>query len=141
MRPPRWTRVLGRLLCAATLLLAAGEAAARRGGAQVPTLIAFDVCVLPSDACTDRRDVVELIVRGETRETAFTNLSVVTGGRTRGEVLSDLTLRPQRLLGAKELLAKFTSGARLAVRATIRRGSLELFLQSVEPIAAGPARE
>lgn len=134
MHRARRARLFGQLVCAATLLLATGDAAAQRMGAQVPLMVTFDACVLPSDACTSRRDVVRLIAGGETRQTALTNVRVLTGERSRGQVLSDLSGRARRLLGAPELVAKFTPGARLAVRASMRRGSVELFLQSVEPL-------
>jgi hypothetical protein len=137
----RWARILGRSLGAAALLLAIEDAGARPLVMPLPMAITFDACVLPSDACADRRDVVKLIVRGETRETAFTQLRVVTGNRTRAEVLGDLTLRPQRVVGPKEAVARFTPGAQLTVRATIRRGSTELFLQSVDPAGAKPAAD
>jgi hypothetical protein len=139
MQAARWVRILGQSLGAAALLLTAEDAGARRIATQVPMVISFDACMLPNEACVDRRDTVKLIVRGETRETAFTQFKVVTGSRTRGEILNDLTVRPQRVLGSKELIAKLTPGAQLTVRATIRRGSTELFLQSVEPADAKPA--
>ena len=116
------------------LLLAAAVPAHARVIVQPPALIEFDACVLPNDACTDRHDVVKLIVHGTpTLQVAVTNLTVLNSGRTRGEVLSDITFRPQRALGSKELLAPFVPGARLHVRATIRRGGLEMFMQTVDP--------
>lgn len=118
----------------AVLLLVAVAPAYGRVVVQLPALIEFDACVLPNDACTDRHDVVKLIVRGTTLEVAVTNLTVLNSGRTRGEVLSDITFRPQRALGSKDLLAPFTAGARLRVRATTKRGGLELFMQTVNPL-------
>lgn len=118
----------------AVLLLAAVVPAHGRVIVQLPALIEFDACVLPNDACTDRHDVVKLIVRGTTLEVAVTNLTVLNSGRTRGEVLSDITFRPQRALGAKELLVPFIPGARLRVRATTKRGGLEMFMQTVNPL-------
>jgi hypothetical protein len=132
-RHSRRARAAGAFV-AALVVLAAGSAAARRIPV-VPMLISFDACVLPSDACTDRYDVVDLIVRGENRRAALTNLKVINGNQTSGHVLSDLTFRPQRVLGPKELLALFEPGARLLVRASIRRGVTELFVQSAEPVA------
>jgi hypothetical protein len=117
-------------------LVVAAAPAHGRVLAQPPALIEFDACMLPNDACTDRHDVVKLIVRGTTHEMAVTNLTVLNSGRTRGEVLSDITFRPQRALGAKDLLAPFVPGARLHVRATTRRGGLELFMQTVDPLGA-----
>jgi hypothetical protein len=129
----RQASVLGRVLSAAIVLLAA-DAAAQRMGAQIPLTITFDACVLPSEACTARRDVVRLIAGGETHQVALANLRVMTGERSRGQVLSDLHARARRLLGARELVARFTPGAQLAVRATMRRDNVELFLQSVTPL-------
>jgi hypothetical protein len=117
----------------AVLMVVAAAPADGRVVVQPPALIEFDACVLPNDACTDRHDVVKLIVHGSTHQMAVTNLTVLNSGRTRGEVLSDITFRPQRALGSKELLAPFVPGARLHVRATTRRGGLELFMQTVEP--------
>jgi hypothetical protein len=99
----------------------------------VPSVIEFDVCVLPGEACTDRRDVADLVVGARSVQAAITDVRVITGSRTSGEVRSDLGFGPQRVFGPKELLARFEPGARLHVRATNRRGSRELFVQGVEP--------
>jgi hypothetical protein len=102
--------------------------------AQPPVTLEFDACVLPSEACTDRHDVMTLIVRGATRMATLTNLRVVTSTQPRGSMRIELTERPLRVYAPDALLDQLTPGARLHVRATTRLHTRDLLLEALRPL-------
>jgi len=122
--------VLGTLTCAPV-------GAAPLPGARIaqPLLVTATVCALPSTSCPRPDEVIRFVVDGAERQVGFTNLRVLQGSVTAGEIFSELRVRPGRLFGPEDELAKLRAGAPLRMRAVVRVGARYVFLESLEAIA------
>jgi hypothetical protein len=117
---------------AGVLVVVAAPAGARR---RVPPVVELDGCVLPSDACEPKLDVVELVVDGEKRRFAVETLRYVTIRGGSGErTLTELRLRGLRVNGPKQLTSKILPGARQRLRGVLELAVGYLLLQGVDPL-------
>ena len=128
------------ILVALFLALAiAAPVAARR--ISVPPSIELDGCVLPAPACPSPRGVVEMNLDDRTVSFAVNVLRFISNTTaSTGKVLTEMTLRPLRVHGPKELQEKLVAGASLRVRATLRLADRFLLLQSIQPRSDRPTR-
>ena len=119
-------------MLAAAVVLAASAAASPLGVplAERPILVEATVCALPGAACPDPDEVLRLVVRGSERRIGVTDLVVLDGSVTSGAIFSELRLRPARLFGSDEELAKLAPGSPLRMRAVLRLGARYLFAES-----------
>lgn len=121
-----------RRILAAVLVLAAASASARR---PAPLTIELDGCVLPSTACAETADVVELTIDDVKRRFAVEALRFVSmRSASTGKILSELRLRGLRVTGPAELTARLEPGGRRRMRGMLRLEVWYLLLQAVEPL-------
>jgi len=118
---------------ALTLLVLLGAPAASSAQPGSPLDLLLDVCVLPADDCADLHAVMTATIDGETKRMAILRTEILRGPSRTGSVQTELTLRPMKMVGPKELLQELTAGSRLRIRAQTRLASRMMMLQSVVP--------
>lgn len=97
-----------------------------------PLNLLLDVCVLPADDC-NVPSVMSLSVDDEPLRVGILRTEILSGRGGTGTVQTELTLRPMRAVGPKDLLAQLEPGARLRVRVSTRLSDRMMMLMSVEP--------
>lgn len=122
-------------LATALLVAASPASAGRLMHAERPILVEATVCELPGAGCPQPDEVLRIVVRGEERRVAVTDLVVLDGSVTSGTLYSELRLRPARLYGPDEELAKLAPGTPLRMRAVVRLGARYLFAESLSALA------
>jgi hypothetical protein len=98
-----------------------------------PINLLLDVCVLPADGCATYHDVMTLDVDDQPMKVGIMRTEVLNGSPRTGSVQTELTLKPMKAVGPKELLSQLKPGARLRVRVSTRISDRMMMLMSVEP--------
>lgn len=99
----------------------------------MPLDLLLDVCVLPADDCANVHEVMTATIDDETKKVAILRTEVLRGSARTGAIQTELTLRPMKVVGPKEILAKLTAGSKVRIRAQTRLSSRMMMVQSVEP--------
>ena len=123
-----------RIPLPALTLLGVLAMVATAGARALPLNVELDGCVMPAPACETVRDVITLNEHDRKLSFAVETLHLRSTTRaTTGSILTEMQLRPLRLYGPDELVARVKPGARLRIRAALRLGDRYMMLTAVEP--------
>lgn len=124
-----------RHLVAWTIVLLGLLAMPASSGAQAntPLDLLLDVCVLPAESCANVHEVMTVTIDDKDEKFAIMRTEVLRGSPRTGSIQTELTLRPMKAYGPKEIMAKLTTGAKVRIRAQTRLASRMMMIQSVEP--------